>query len=644
MKRAELLAPAGKWDVLETVIAAGADAVYLGGKKYNMRLHRKDFNFSEEELLRAVEYAHPRGVKIYVCVNNLLTDKEMEELKDYLLFLQDIGVDALIIQDLGIVALAEELGLQIPLHASVMMNIHNLEGLRFLAQKGVRRVILSRELSLAEIKAMHERLPEMELEYFIHGDMCFCHGSQCYHSGMLFGLSSNRGRCLKPCRWPYQLVDRKENLPVGTKAPGPYFLAVKDMCLLPFIPEVLEAGITSLKIEGRMRTAEYLGPLVGFYRRALDRYYEDPLGYRTEWEEFQRLEEMRIRDLSPLYAFGHPGPAAIGYDGRREPAFFSQAVPEPGYSEELPEARTDKISSPKPLLSVKVGSLEAALASLEAGADVIYTSGESFRSKGRPWRAEDYFYLKGAVEKRGALLYVGTPRIAMPSEEAKIKIFKEIITSLRPQGILAGNLGILNDLRTSSLPLWADFSMNVANGKAASFLAECGVEGLTAPIEFHREEILSLVRDCPLPVELIIHGSLPAMISEHCLVAALLEGTTKFGPCKGVCHRTYWGIKDEAGEIHPVEMDYACRTHIYMGKELALLPYLPLLRAAGFARLRLEIPLYTPEEAERVTGIYRKALDNLEERVLKECWRSLLNAFPHKGFGPGPWEKGVKVD
>jgi len=651
--RIELLAPVGKWDVLEAVTAAGADAVYLGGKKYNMRLHRRDFNFTREELRDVVQYAHEHRVKVYVTVNNLLTNAEISELPDYLLFLQDISADALIVQDLGVVRLARKLGLTVPLHASVMMNAHNREGLELLLEMGVSRAILSRELTLAEIRLLHEQVP-IELEYFTHGDMCYAHGSQCYHSGMLFGESSNRGRCLKPCRWPYELVNRDLGTTLPVQAPGPYFLAVKDMCLLPFLPEVIDAGICSLKIEGRMRPAEYLSPLIGFYRRALDRYYADPSGYSFDWEEFKELEAMRVRDLSPLYAFGNPGPASVGYTGEREPRFFSNAVLEPVIEAKdlpnnplpLPEKGTG--AQKKPLLAVKAGSKVAALAALESGADVIYTSGESYRSQGKPWSMEDYRELIARGKEKGRPVVIGTPRITMPGNMAGICLLLEKIQQLDADGILVTNLGtVYAASQITELPLYADYSCNIANSLAADLLREYRVVQFTASLELCYEEVLAMLDDFPLPLEAVIHGTLPTMVSDHCLPAALLEGSTKYRICGGRCQEARYGLRDAAGLVHPLELDQNCRNHIFLANELALLPYLRSFYGAGFMSLRLEIPTYTPEEAGAVTRIYRAGLDRLWEdpgnfNCSEEEWDELLKAR-RTTFGTGPYTRGIRV-
>jgi U32 family peptidase len=195
----ELLAPAGKMEVLQQVVAAGADAVYLGGKRFNMRALKNDFNFTDEEIRSAVEFTHQRGRKIYITINNLYDSSEMNDIVDYLLFLKETGVDALIVQDLGIVDLCSQMGLDMPLHASVQMGIANLEAVKVLETQGFTRVILSKNVSLNEIREISAGTG-LGIEYFVHGDLCISHTGQCYMSSFVSGKSGNQGKCQKPCR------------------------------------------------------------------------------------------------------------------------------------------------------------------------------------------------------------------------------------------------------------------------------------------------------------------------------------------------------------------------------------------------------------------------------------------------------------
>ncbi len=663
----ELLAPVGKWDVLEAVIAAGADAVYLGGKRYNMRLFYKNFNFDDESLRSAISYAHDRDVKAYVAVNNLLTNAEIDDLAGFLKYLEEIETDGIIVQDLGVVRLAQETGLRVPLHASVMMNAHSQETLCLLKELGITRVIVSRNASLADIKYWHEQ-SDLELECFIHGMMCFSQDAQCYWSGMQFGESSNRGRCLMLCRWPFELIDRETgdvltpgSAPAvgGYPGPaGPYFLATKDMCLLPFLPEVIGAGICSLKIEGRLESADYLAALTGFYRRALDRYAADPDGYRFDWDEFQELHRMRVRDFSPLYAFGNPGPLSIGYTGEREPLFFSRATREHAITavnilfnpSHLAPNTSERQG--RPLLAVKAGSLDAALAALEQGADLIYTSGDTFAGQD-PWCPDDLARLLSAAHSilspERALVVAGTPRITMPSEIGRTHRFLAALMELqpRPDGILAGNVGVIQAARTTGLPLYADFSCNVANARTAALLQACGVVQATAALEFRVEEILAMPARSPLALEAVVHGQLPCLISDHCILAALLDGATRLQICSGACRQRRFGLRDEAGMVHPLETDTDCRNHLFLAHELALLPYLRSFYGPGFHSLRLEIPRYNAAEAGAVTALYRANIDRIWNdpntyEFSVDDWGKLLQTR-NATFGAGPYLRGVLV-
>ena len=257
-KSVELLAPAGNFDALKAAVDAGADAVYLGGKAFNMRVHRTDFNFSNDELKAAVDFAHARDVKIYVTLNNLISTEELAPLEKFLAFLDEIQPDAILVQDLAVINLVRKLGVKIPMHASVMMNTHNFRTIELLKTFGITRVVVGRELTLTEVSLLKARTG-IEVEYFMHGDMCFAESGQCIHSGVVFGQSGNRGRCMKPCRWPYKFIDEDTGEVLDDFSCK---LALNDMCMFRNIPDLIQAGVTSFKIEGRMRPPEFVRRLV----------------------------------------------------------------------------------------------------------------------------------------------------------------------------------------------------------------------------------------------------------------------------------------------------------------------------------------------------------------------------------------------
>ncbi|MBD3879333.1 MAG: U32 family peptidase [Quinella sp. 1Q5] len=290
----ELLAPAGSFEALKAAVEAGADAVYLAGEKFGARAYAE--NFAGEQLLKAVEFAHLRGVAIHVTVNTIIADTELDEFAEYLKFLRRANVDALLVQDLGAAAIAKQVAPEIPLHASTQMTIHNLEGVKALAELGFSRVVLSRELTLNEIKKICRESP-IETEIFIHGALCVCWSGQCLMSSLIGGRSGNRGRCAQPCRLPYELVDEhgKQLLDAGK-----YLLSPKDLNTLDLLPQLIETGVTSLKIEGRMKRPEYVATVVKVYRDALNK------GTSTA-EDRRKLAQIFNRDFTTAYLEKNPG-------------------------------------------------------------------------------------------------------------------------------------------------------------------------------------------------------------------------------------------------------------------------------------------------------------------------------------------------
>lgn len=264
MKKVELLAPAGSIESLYAAINNGADAVYLGGSKFSARAYAS--NFDNETMKKAVDYCHSYGVKIYVTMNTLLKEKELNEAIKYVGYLYEIGVDALIVQDLGLVKLIQEKYNDFEIHASTQVTIHNGEGALYFKEKGFTRIVLSRELSLEEIKHISKEL-NIETEIFVHGALCVCYSGQCLMSSMIGGRSGNRGRCAQPCRMEYTL---KSNSLGERKA---YLLSPKDMCTIENIKDIIDSGAYSLKVEGRMKRPEYVAGVVDNYRKAIDKEY-----------------------------------------------------------------------------------------------------------------------------------------------------------------------------------------------------------------------------------------------------------------------------------------------------------------------------------------------------------------------------------
>lgn len=274
MDRVELLAPAGNFSKLKTAIHFGADAVYVGGKAFSLRAFSD--NFSNEELFEATNYCHERGKKIYVTVNIFAKNADFEEATAYLKYLEKIGVDGVIITDTGLISIAREVAPSLVLHLSTQANTTNKYTASFWQKNGIKRVVLARELSLKEVKEIHDHCQGLELEGFIHGAMCISYSGRCLLSNYLSHRDSNRGECVQACRWNYRIteVSREDGLEMEEDDRGTYILNSKDLNLIGNIKELIDSGICSFKIEGRMKSEYYLATVINAYRRAIDSYYE----------------------------------------------------------------------------------------------------------------------------------------------------------------------------------------------------------------------------------------------------------------------------------------------------------------------------------------------------------------------------------
>lgn len=326
----ELLAPAGSLEILKGVIESGADAVYVGGSMFGARAYAN--NFTEEELLEAIDFAHLRGVKVYLTVNTLIKNSEFSKLYDYLLPYYKRGLDAVIVQDIGVVKAIHEYFPSMEIHTSTQMTVTGADGVRFLSQFGVTRVVMAREVSLAEMKRIHEETG-MELEAFVHGALCYSYSGQCLFSSILGGRSGNRGRCAQPCRLPYTVEGKKDE----------YILSLKDMCGIKALDKLHDAGVYSLKIEGRMKQLEYACGVVKYYRS-----YIDSMKPVTD-DDYDRIKALGNRcGFTDRYYFDHNGSDMVTYV---KPNFVSNAA------EPSPEKRKLSIEGELVLREGEPGSL-----------------------------------------------------------------------------------------------------------------------------------------------------------------------------------------------------------------------------------------------------------------------------------------------
>ncbi|MBS6644221.1 MAG: U32 family peptidase [Clostridiaceae bacterium] len=317
MRKTELLIPAGSLDVLKTAVIYGADAVYLGGEAFGLRAKAK--NFTNEEIKEGIAFAHENGVKVYITANILAHNEDLSGVEAYFEELKEIRPDALIISDPGVFMIAKKVLPDMEIHISTQANNTNYGTYRFWYQQGAKRVVTARELSLAEIKEIRSHIPEdMEIESFIHGAMCISYSGRCLLSNFFTGRDANQGACTHPCRWKYSIVEETrpgEYMPVYENERGTYIFNSKDLCMIEHIPEMIDAGIDSFKIEGRMKTALYVATVARTYRKAIDDYQKDPKLYEANMEWYKsEIGKCTYREFTTGFYFGKPDSTTQIYD------------------------------------------------------------------------------------------------------------------------------------------------------------------------------------------------------------------------------------------------------------------------------------------------------------------------------------------
>ena len=317
MRRVELLVPASSLEVLKEAVIFGADAVYIGGDVYGLRAKAK--NFSSDDMRKGVEFAHERNVKVYVTANILAHNEDLPLAYEYFEELKDIGVDALIISDPGVFSIAKEVWPEVEIHISTQANNTNYGTYNFWHKLGAKRVVSARELSMDEIKELRNNIPDdLEIETFIHGAMCISYSGRCLLSNYFTGRDANHGECTHPCRWKYHVMEEQrpgEYLPVYENERGTYIFNSKDLCMIEHIPELIDAGIDSFKIEGRMKTALYVATVARTYRKAIDDYLDDPKLYEKNMPWYlDQISNCTYRQFTTGFFFGNPTHESQIYD------------------------------------------------------------------------------------------------------------------------------------------------------------------------------------------------------------------------------------------------------------------------------------------------------------------------------------------
>ncbi len=604
-QKIELLAPAGNLEIFKGIVESRCDAIYFGGQRMNMRMIRKGYNFSESELKEAITLANERGKATYITVNNLLDENESSELSEYLHFLSEIKPTGIIVQDFAVLEQAKALKSDLEIHASVMMNVHNLEMIKALERHGVKRVVLSRETTLAEAHYFHTH-SNVELEYFTHGDMCVAHGAQCYYSSMLFGMSSNRGKCLKPCRWWF---DRESS--------RSYPLAVKDMSMIAHLPEMIHAGITSYKIEGRMREKEFIVNLINQYGDVFDRYIDDPVGFDYKTQEAWIFEN-RKRDLSTAYAFGNPGASNINdrFEGTGKfystgKMFSTPTVESEINSEQIEglQAIFNTIRTTTAKLSVRVEDIKQAQVALDEGVDRIYLAADVFEPK-KPFSVADIHRL---VDRKGNTeLFVSTPKMMDAVQFQRYDGWLSKLCGI--DGLLVTNLGAIEAFKKFGLKMIGDYSLNIFNKHAAAFYFSEGLSEITASVELPAQSLKALLEQNGT-FEVITHGRLTAMYMSHDLYGV-----------HHVAADELLVFENEAGP-YVIKRDVYGKNHFLMQKTMTLLPIVNRLINAN---VRIEAQMMSPEALRSTIKAHKKALktDNM-------TWDNLALMLPESGYTLG---------
>lgn len=612
-KEIELLAPAGNLSILKELIDTSCDAFYMGGKSFNMRMHRSNFNFSHDELKQAIEMIHERNKNVYVTVNNLMSDTEINSCLDYLYYLETLKPDALIIQDLGLVSLINSNKIKLPMHSSVMMNVHNEEMVKKLFSLGITRTVVSREISLETI-AKWSKSTSMEFEYFIHGDMCAAHGSQCYYSNLVFGKSGNRGMCMKPCRWNYKIKH-------GGKLYDTSFpLAVKDMYMYESIPELISSGVCSFKIEGRMREAQYLTRIIQAYGNSIDRYIEDPIYYDREVDK-QDLYENRMRDFSTAYAFKKPQMEFINqrYEGTgffySTGKVFSKPIEEHSITENKINKFINSIKdvpnkSINPLISVRVDTLEQLKVAINNNVDYIYINTENFnRHHGLSINTIKEL---SHIQKNSKLI-LALPKMTVDESFDKYdKILSSPDIADYLNGIMVSNIGALHRYKNISIPTYGDITFNIYNNNSKSFYKDLGMKNTPLSIEMKRDELADFANNNDdVGVEIVAHGSPTIMYLDLDLYLNLSNSSIIKDEDNIHFQNEMLMLVDDKGFEHPVLRDIFGRNHLLLYKDICLLPILKELINIGVNIFRLEISHYSITDFEKTIKAYYNGINNL---------------------------------
>ncbi|MFV0440298.1 MAG: U32 family peptidase [Lachnospirales bacterium] len=497
----ELLAPAGNLEIFKEIVETNCDAILLGGVDFNMRRMRDGFNFTNDELQEVMKIAKIYNKKIYIALNVLIASEEVEELKDYLVFLDNLKPDAIMVQDFAIFEIIKSMRLKnLNIHSSIQMNIHEVESVKLLKELGVGKIVLSYECSAFEIREMY-RKTNMDFEYFCYGEMCTVKNAQCGASSFIFGNNTGRGRCFKVCRWNY-------NLEHDGKLVEPFYpLGTKDLSIFPYIKELFECGITTFNIEGRMRDASFLVPVINTFGYAIDELIEQGSYSRSSF----LLNDTRIRDLSVGYLKGDPKLNNVNVYNESHIKKFSTSAE----ISEIDEKTTEKIieslninDAPKTKnLSIYVSRIDALEVAINEGVSRVYISDEF-----------ENIMLDNIekIDKKDTEIFFATPRTMSP---ARFQFVEDMIKSKMFDGLLYTTFGCTKKFKDYKVKLVAESNLLTYNHKAIKFITEnLNTDEVTLSYELNQNELASLLKANDKDIEVIVHGVFPIMYTHRRLL------------------------------------------------------------------------------------------------------------------------------
>lgn len=557
----EVLAPVGSYAIVDTVLASNCDAIYLGGIEFNMRMHSKLLNLTNEQIEQTVIKAHALNKKVYVTVNVWFSDDESQMMEEYLIFLDRVKVDAIIVQDLGVIGIVKRLGLDLEIHSSVMMNVHNTDEALALEQDlGITRFVLSREMPLTEVKKVSDEI-KSEIEYFVSGDMCSVNGGICYASSIMFNKSANKGQCFKMCRWNYDLKHGGNVYEAG------YYLAAKDMDMLSHVDKLIEAGVNSLKIEGRRKKVEDTLDLINTYGEAVAAYKASD--YRGD-DFGGKLDYMYPRSTSSAFALGNPGLDYINSKNEGNPEvvrIFSKKGKELKMAERKVANAKAVLSAShgESAISLKVDNIADATFGLEAGVDNLYLSIESYGE------LMSIAEMQAIIDQKGETkIYLAMPIMQSPASREIEAEYMSALTNL--DGVEVSDYGQLKKYQ-ADYDVKTSFTFNVMNRESAKLLAAAGASSVMASIEATPKELESLKTNEFTPIDIFAFGRLTTMYSDLNFYDNLDRKKIVGKEDNQFFSNDVLVLKNGTGQENPVLVDNYQKSHI---QTATILNYLPL--------------------------------------------------------------------